>query len=339
MKYQKISIVALLGLLLLGACPKGENKEASKGTASEDPNTVVATYEGGTITAKELDDATKREVAELKKEAIDRILQNRWLGPKAKAAGKPVQAFMQEEVMKRVTEPSDAEIKAYYDQAKAQDPNVPPLNDAIKAQIAQGIKRQRFPMLVQEYMASVRNEAKLKVTLAPPRYDIKPSGTSKGPKDAPITLIAVSDYECPYCGKAEETIKEVLKAYPEKIKLVFNDFPLFFHKHAQKAAEAAHCAEDQGKYWEMHDKLFGNQKALEVEQLKGYAKDLGLDTVKFNTCLDSGIKAKMIQDSVVAGEAHGINSTPMFFLNGLLVEGAQPLSAFKEIIDRELAKK
>jgi protein-disulfide isomerase len=111
------------------------------------------------------------------------------------------------------------------------------------------------------------------------------------------------------------------------------------HAQAPKASEAALCAEEQGKYWEMHDKLFANQQKLEVPALKGYAKDLGLKTSKFDKCLDSGEKAKVVDESRKAGEALGVNGTPAFFINGLMLSGAQPIEAFKAIIDGELAPK
>jgi protein-disulfide isomerase len=129
----------------------------------------------------------------------------------------------------------------------------------------------------------------------------------------------------------------VLKLYGDKVRLVYRDFPLPFHPNAQKAAEAAQCAGDQGKYWEMHEKLFANQKALAVGDLKGHAKGLGLDQAKFDKCLDSGDKAKVVGDHHKAGEKVGVTGTPAFFVNGYQLTGAQPIDAFKQIIDQELA--
>ena len=145
-----------------------------------------------------------------------------------------------------------------------------------------------------------------------------------------------SDFECPFCVRAEEAVKQVMAAYPGKVRLVYRDYPLPFHARAQKASEAALCAGDQGKYWEMHEKLFANQKALEVGQLKQHAKDLGLTTDKFDKCLDSGEKAKIVDASKKAGEEAGVNGTPAFFINGRPLSGAQPFEKFKEIIDHEL---
>ena len=130
---------------------------------------------------------------------------------------------------------------------------------------------------------------------------------------------------------------KVMKAYDGKVRVVYRDFPLPIHPQAQKAAEAAHCAGDQGKYWEMHEKLFANQKALEPTALKGYAKDIGLDQGKFDKCLDSGEKAKVVETNRKAGEKVGVTGTPAFFVNGVQLTGAQPFEEFKTIIDGELA--
>jgi protein-disulfide isomerase len=134
-------------------------------------------------------------------------------------------------------------------------------------------------------------------------------------------------------------VKEVLAQYGDKVRLVYRDFPLPMHPRAPKAAEAAHCAGDQGKYWEMHEKLFANPTKLEVGDLKGYGKDVGLDAGKFEKCLDSGEKAKVVESHRKAGEDAGVSGTPAFFINGRLISGAQPAEAFKAIIDEELKTK
>lgn len=161
---------------------------------------------------------------------------------------------------------------------------------------------------------------------------------SIGPEDAPVTIVEFSDYQCPFCARAEPTIEQVLKEYEGKVRLVYRDFPLSFHQNAQKAAEATECADEQGKFWEYHDKLFENQDALDVNNLKQYAKDLGLDSSKFDNCLDSGKYTEEVQKDLADGQSLGVSGTPAFFINGRLVSGAQPFSAFKQVIDGELAK-
>jgi protein-disulfide isomerase len=120
---------------------------------------------------------------------------------------------------------------------------------------------------------------------------------------------------------------------------VYRQFPLSFHPHAAKAAEASLCAADQGKFWEFHDVLFKNQKKLEPADLKAHAAEVGMDPQKFAQCLDSGDKKKAVDADQQAGLAAGVGGTPAFFINGIFLNGAQPIDEFKKVIDGELASK
>ena len=163
----------------------------------------------------------------------------------------------------------------------------------------------------------------------------------KGDANAPVTIIEWSDFECPFCERFyTQTLPSIQKEYIDtgRVKFVYRDFPLDFHQNAQKAAEAAECADEQGKFWEMHDLLFENGVSGGVSAFKKYASDLGLDTGKFNDCLDSGKMASEIAKDLQDGARAGIRGTPGFIINGQLVSGAQPFENFKQIIDAELAK-
>jgi len=164
----------------------------------------------------------------------------------------------------------------------------------------------------------------------------------KGNKAAPVTIVEFSDFECPFCGKFyEETYNQLVTTYINtgKASLVFRDFPLSsIHPDAQKASEASECADEQGKFWEYHNKLFENQQALSIDDLKQYAKDLKLNTVKFNDCLDTGKYEDEVLKDASEGASYGVTGTPAFFINGRLIAGAYPFSEFKKIIDEELAK-
>lgn len=165
--------------------------------------------------------------------------------------------------------------------------------------------------------------------------------TVMGSDDAPVTIIEFSDYQCPFCSRFwSQTLPQIKSEYIDtgKVKFVYRDFPLSsIHPSAQKAAEAAECAGEQEKYWEMHDKVFANQQAIDVASLKAYAQQIGLDTAKFNDCLDSGKMTAEVQKDFSDGQAAGVSGTPAFFINGKLVSGAQPFSVFKQAIDAELA--
>jgi len=160
-----------------------------------------------------------------------------------------------------------------------------------------------------------------------------------GKDNAPVTIIEWSDYECPYCEAFyTQTEGQIMKNYVEtgKVKFVYRDFPLSFHPQAQKAAEAAECAGEQGKYKEMHDLLFEKGVASGVTGFKQYAKDLSLDTTKFNTCLDTGAMAAEVAKDMADGQAAGIQGTPGFLINGKLVSGAQPYQVFQQAIEAAL---
>lgn len=162
---------------------------------------------------------------------------------------------------------------------------------------------------------------------------------SLGSDDAKVVLIEISDFQCPYCSRHESTMDQIMEDYAGKVKRVWINFPLSsIHSNAQKAAEAAECAGDQNKFWEMHDKILENQSALSIDNLKSYAKGLGLDTSKFDSCLDEGTYTFKVLNQAQAAQAAGVTGTPGTFVNGKLVRGAYPYETFKELIDAELAK-
>jgi protein-disulfide isomerase len=177
-------------------------------------------------------------------------------------------------------------------------------------------------------------------------------GPSIGSANAPITIVEFSDYQCPFCKRHFLSTLSALKVnYIDtgKVRYVFRDFPLdSIHPYARKAAEAAHCAGDQGKYWEMHDTMFTNQEALKPDNLLGFARDMKLDLDAFNACLDSGKHSAAVAKNLADGSAVGIGGTPGFFIgktqqNGtieaMFIKGAQPVAVFNQVIDRLLDEK
>lgn len=170
----------------------------------------------------------------------------------------------------------------------------------------------------------------------------------KGNPDAKVAIVEFMDYECPFCGQLfSTTFPDIQKNYIDtgKVKYYVKDFPLTqIHPNAQKSAEASHCARDQGKYWEYHDVLFNNQKALTDPDLRKYASDLGLNTATFNSCLDSGKYAQFVTDSLNEGTKYGVRGTPSSWIGviegnkvkGTEVSGAQPFSSFQAEIDKAL---
>lgn len=158
---------------------------------------------------------------------------------------------------------------------------------------------------------------------------------SLGNPNAPVTLIAFEDFECPFCGRFnQQTLPSLIQNEIKqgKVRLVWKDFPLSIHAHAEKAHEAGRCAWEQGKFWEYHDALFSNQRNLGESDLKRYAKNLGFNENQFSSCFDSGKYASLIQEKVDEGISAGVNGTPAFLINGRLVVGAQPYQVFADAI-------
>ncbi|MEM3126612.1 MAG: DsbA family protein [Candidatus Woesearchaeota archaeon] len=163
----------------------------------------------------------------------------------------------------------------------------------------------------------------------------------KGDKNAKVTIVEFSDYQCPYCARFySQTLPQIEENYIKsgKVKFVYRDYPLPFHQFAQKASEAAECAGDQEKYWEMHNKIFDNQQQLNIENLKYWAKELGLDGKEFDSCLDSGKYVSEVKEDIANGSAVGVTGTPTFIINGEIVSGAQPYEVFQQIIEAKLSE-
>lgn len=157
-----------------------------------------------------------------------------------------------------------------------------------------------------------------------------------GKKNAKVTVVEYSDFQCPFCERAYPTMKQLVQEYGDRISVEFRHFPLSFHPFAAKAAEASECAAEQGKFWQFHDYAFEHQTALSFDALKQWAGAIGLNTSKFNTCLDSGKYAAKVAAQQAEGEQLGVNGTPTAFINGKSVVGAQPYEVFKQAVEDAL---
>lgn len=172
------------------------------------------------------------------------------------------------------------------------------------------------------------------------RYDIPATGfPSQGPEDAPIVIVELSDFQCPFCKRFhDETLQDLLEAYPGQIRFVYRHLPLTsIHPEAFPAAEASMCANEQNAFWPYHDQIFAHQDQLSRDLYLQIAGDLGLDRVAFEDCLNNRKYESVVQTDMDFAINLGVNSTPTFFINGLALVGAQPLDAFKQVIDKELA--
>lgn len=156
----------------------------------------------------------------------------------------------------------------------------------------------------------------------------------RGDKNAPITIIEYSDFQCPFCQRFHDTMKQVMEAYPNDVRWVYKHFPLdSIHPYARGAAEASECAGDQDKFWEFTDILYANQSSIKPDYFSEVAKDLGLNTKTFDDCLSSGKYASLVTDQFNEGRQNGVTGTPGNFINGQIVKGAVPFSQMQTMID------
>ena len=273
---------------------------------------------------------------EIMREGLDEAVAEELMKREAEARKITPAQLEKDEIDSKVPAPDDATIQKVYDENK--DELQGQTLEQVKPQIVEYLKNEQSEGRKAAFIEELKGKYKASVKLRPPTVQVATAGRPEhGNAKAAVTIISFSDYECPFCKRGEDSIQKVVETYGDKVRVVFRDYPLPFHPHARPAAEAAACANAQGKFWDYHKKLFANQSALADDNLKAYAKDLGLDTAKFDECFaKKQFKDNIDKDIADGGEA-GVNGTPAFFINGRSLSGAQPFEKFKEIIDEELA--
>jgi protein-disulfide isomerase len=338
---KSLFVMLTLSLIVVG-CNKGAKKSAAP-AAVEDGAMVIATINGENVTVNDIQDLVadkmqkiNMELYDIRKGGVDQLVEEKLLAMEAKKQGVSEEELIKKEVTSKI-EVSDKDIQGFYTQRKDsfKDKKIEEVKDRIRSYLVSSQTRNQR----QTYIAKLKKDAKVTLLIEPPRFNVSTDDDpSIGPKDAPITIIEFTDYQCPFCGRARDAINQILKEYEGKVHYVLRDFPLSFHKDAQKAHEAAECANDQDKYWDYNKILFNNQRSLKVEELKSYAKRIKLDLAKFDKCLDSDKYKDEVQADLRDGQNNGVTGTPSFFINGRNLSGARPFEDFKKIIDDELER-
>jgi protein-disulfide isomerase len=308
----------------------------------------LAEVNGDAITAKDLEQAVgarlsrlEEQIYELKRRELEVLIADRLFAQEAAKRGISVSALLDAEVTAKVALVTEQDIDAFYQANKAR---VRGDQATARQQIRTHLQQQKLFARRDEFVESLRSQSKIVMRLPPPpivRVEVGTQGAPvRGPAEAPVTLVEFSDFHCPFCKQSQATLKQLLERYAGKLKLVYRDFPLDqLHPQARGAAEAARCANDQGKFWEYHDVLFAQPPQASPESLRRYAEQAGLDTVVFDRCLSSGAHREAVQRDVEEGTRLGITGTPAFFINGRPVLGAQQLEAFTRVIEEELARR
>ncbi len=348
-----VSLIALAAFALLSGCsadkPASAAPPPSRPAAASDLPDVLATIGDDKITMAEIrarvgDDLDQTETRYLRARhrlvdnALQAIIRDRILAAEAQKQGKTIDELVAAETG-TAAEPTDADIAAWY----AANPNRTGGRalEQLRPQITDFLRNERRTAAVQILESRLKDEQKVTVHLEPFRLQFDNTGApTKGPAGAPVTLVEFSDFQCPFCNRFVPTLKQVEDKYGDKVQVVYRQYPIpSLHPFAFKAAEASLCANDQGKFWELHDLMFQEQSRLSVRDLKVAAGRLGMNQKDFDTCLDSGRYTEQVQKDMAEGARVGVSGTPAVFVNGIPLEGgAVPFEKVAEAIDTELAR-
>jgi len=270
--------------------------------------------------------------------ALDSIIRERTIAAESKKTGKTADELLLATMNGSAT-PTEVEIAAWFGENQAR------LNgrtlDQVRPQIADLLTKQRRSEATNTLEQRLRAEHKVKVAYEPFRLTFANAGApTLGKPDAPVTLVEFSDFQCPYCQSAAPVLKQVAEKFGDKVQIIYRQYPIpSIHPFALKAAEASLCANEQGKFWELHDAMFADQKKLAVSDLKATAKRLGLNASKFDACLDTGRYVEQVQNDQREAERSGVSGTPAMFINGRFVEGGSvPFTTLEGLINKELAR-
>ena len=270
-------------------------------------------------------------------QAMSGIIEDKLIAAEAARDKITKEQIIFSEIESNVATPSPEEVEEFYQANKSRI--AAPHDQAIPLVKQYMIDQQRSHYR-DILIYGLKKQFPVKVFLDPVRTVIVTAGyPSHGPDNAPVTIVEFADFECPFCGGLFKTLKTIEKSYPDKLRFVYRQFPLTsMHPHAQKAAEASLCANDQNRFWDFYDSMFGNQESLTVDDLKKRAVDFKLNTAAFNTCLDSGAKVGAVTKDVEEGRAAGVSGTPAMFINGRFLAGNQPYADIREVIEDELQR-
>jgi protein-disulfide isomerase len=336
---------AISALIVGGACSSTSAQQARRLAPTE----VVATVGSTPITLAEVDDKALEQMSpggmklsqalyDARRATLDELIASRLMDDAAKAQGIERSALIEKEITAKVPAVTDAEIASWYQANQGRVQGAP--LDQVRQPIRSYLTQQRMQDVREQYLETLKKKTTVRVMLDPPRQTVAAAnGPSRGSASAPVEIIEFSDFQCPFCQRADPTVQQVLSTYGDRIRFVYRHYPLPNHPAARPAAEAAACANDQGKFWPYHDRLFASPSKLADADLKQHAAELGLNAPQFNSCVDSHKFKAQVDADVKAGEEAGVNGTPAFFINGRMISGAQPYDVFKKVIDEELELK
>jgi protein-disulfide isomerase len=348
-----VSVAVAVAVLATAACTKegaAKSEPVQTSAANDSGTAVLATVSDQKITMSDIRDRSGEQLAQLETQyqvmrskiistALDSILREKTLTEEAKKSGKSVDEMIAAEAGANGFEPSDAEITAWYKDNPSRVGNKP--LDQLRSQIADLLRSDKRKAAEQKLQDRVNAERKVTVAYQPYRLHFENGkAPTLGKADAPVTLVEFSDFQCPFCRAAAPALRQVENKFGDKVQIVYRQFPIpSLHPNAFKAAEASLCANEQGKFWELHDAMFEDQNKLAVSDLKQTARKLGMDGKKFDACLDSGRYVEQVQNDQRDGQRVGVKGTPAMFINGVIVDGGSvPFSVLEAKLQKELQR-
>jgi protein-disulfide isomerase len=333
----RITVVTALAMFAATFCASGAGPETDPKSGSD--AVLVELKGGGQITQADLE--LKRPSAmfqarttfyEAERKVLIDLVDEYLLEQQAAKEGLAVPQLLERHVNSTIAkDPSDEALRVYYEGVDTKEPY-----EAVRPKIVDALRERRIAKAKAAYLASLRAEFPAIIRLAPPRAPLSMKDVPvRGAAHPRITLLEFADYECPYCQQIQPILTKIEAEFKDQLAFAYKDYPLNMHPDAPKAAEAAHCAGAQGKFWEYHDLLFAN-KHLDVAGLKNDARDLKLDSATFEACLDKGQTGGMIKDETTEAQTLGLQGTPTLFVNGRYVSNIT-YEGIRGVITEELS--
>ena len=325
--------------------------EDSFASPENEQGKIVATVAGKTITSEELERplATRiydlqRKIYRLKRNRLDYMIAEILLKKEADKKGVAVEQLINESILSNGVLVTDEEVNRFYQENRGKVPNWKGTEEELKRRMKVSLQERKGNQMIMEYARSLRGKYDVVDYLREPplphtKVSVSATDPVSGPSNAPVTIVEFSDYLCSACRKHHQVVQEIREMYKGQIRWIFKDFPGEGHKKSERAAEAALCAAEQGKFWEYQDLLFTSDRELTLDTFKRSAKKLELDMDSFERCLKSRKFQPEIEMDMEEGKKAGVAMTPSFIVNGKLIPGGPPLERFKQIIEEELKSK
>jgi len=281
----------------------------------------------------------RRQIYKLKRDQLDQFLDKVVLHKEAQKQDKTVREFLDGLVAQR-EEVTQEEVESYYERQKKRWEGQEKTREEILESIRGYLEGLKAEEAVREHLRALRDDYRVEILLEEPPLPFTRVALGEspvmGPEDAPVTVVEFSDYLCPACRAAHPIAQEIKKMYEGRIRWVFKDYPLERHRGAKELAVAARCADEQGTFWQYQDKLFNAPRKPDLDQLRSFARELGMDVEAFTRCVEQEETLPLVEEDVRQAREAGVAATPTFVVNGRLKPGAGSVETFKKLVDEAL---